>query len=259
MTKKYFKIQNKLNLPLLIQIEDEGLFDKLEPILDELGLVEMSHSDALGVKVIKTETTIVSLSFASKKLSASISSRYSVGEELTYKAGIQYVHKNSNTSILLHSRNSVYWQMAMLESARPEDIKVSINRLMCLALSKVGIIGFWGVKAQDTILVTSKIVASADCIFIDYDKKKLFDSEQVYDLDRDFNIGRLDESTKNSRQLISRESLYSFLMTNNAFLSLEGMPKKVQDNIMKLAMEINGYLYPERNFEGRAVDLNPES
>ena len=254
MTKKYFKIQNKLNLPLLIQIEDENLFDKLEQLLVEIGLVEMTHKDALSVKVVKSETTIVSLT-----LGASISSKYSVGEEVTYKSGIQYVYKHSNTSILLHSQNSVYWQMALVENAKAEDIKISMNRLICLALSKIGIIGFWGVKAQETILVTSKLVASADCIFIDYTKKKLFDSEQLYDLDSDLNIGRLDESTKSSRQLISRESLYSFLMTNNAFLSLEGMPKKVQDNIMKLALELNGYLYPERNFESRAVDLNPES
>lgn len=255
--KKYLKFKNKVSLPVMIQIEDLSLFSDLEPLFESLGLSEIAQENIKDIKVIRDRSTIVSLSYASGSLKAKISNSSEDGE-VTYMPGTQFLYKNSSCCALLYSKHSVYWQMSIIKDANQDDLKISFNRMLGLALAKVGVIGFWGVKAQETLLVASKQVSNGDCWFLDYNNKKIYDSHDSYDLSNEYHIGRLDGSILRQTEVFSKEDLYSFLMTNSTHFSLEGINKSQKECVLRSSFELGYIIYPEADFEQEAKDVGPQ-
>lgn len=256
--KKYLKFKNKVALPVIIQIEDLSLFSDLEPMFESLGLSEISEENIKTIKVVRDRSTIVSLNYAADKLKIKIESSKEEGE-VTYMPGVQLLYKNSSSCVLLYSRHSVYWQMAITKEAKADELKVSFNRMLSLALAKIGIVGFWGVKAQSTLLVANKEISNGDCWFLDYKNKKVYDSKSTYDLSREYHIGRLDNSLAKQKEVFSKEDLYSFLMTNNSHFSLEGISKLQKECILRSSFELSYIVYPEADFEKEALDLDQDT
>ncbi len=256
--KKYLKFKDSTRLPVIIQIEDESIFSDLETFFTELGLTEIDQEAVSKIKLDRKKTTITSLSYAEGALRSKIESTDSNGEA-TYMPNQQFLYKNPGSAVLLHSRHTVHWQMSIIKDSSLDKLKVSINRMLTLALGKVGIVGFWGVKAQETLLLTSKETSSGDCLFFDYENKKVYDSKDEYEMSKDFHIGRLDDSITHKRQEYSNETLYSFLVVKNSHFSLEGISKDQQDHLLKLACEFDYILYPESNFELSASSVGNEA
>lgn len=252
--KKYLKFKNKVSLPVIIQIEDLSLFSDLESLFGTLGLSEIVSENIKDIKVTRDRSTIVSLSYASASLKSKMSNSSETGE-VTYMPGSQFLYKNTSCCALLYSKHSVYWQMSIIKDANEDDLKVSFNRMLSLALAKVGVIGFWGVKAQDTLLVASMKVSNGDCWFLDYNNKKIYDAHDSYDLSSEYHIGRLDNSITRQKEVFSKEDLYSFLMTNNTHFSLEGINKLQKECVLRSSFEFSYIIYPEADFEQEARDV----
>ena len=50
---------------------------------------------------------------------------------------------------------------------------------------------------------------------------------------------------------MSDDQLYSFLMIRTTYFSYSGIPKNLQEIILKLCSSIDGVIYPRENFEGK--------
>lgn len=255
--KKYLKFKDSSKLPVIIQVENEQVFNDLEFFFGELGLSEIDKDSVAKIKLDRRRTTIASVSYAETKLLSKIMTSDSK-KEVTYMPSNQYLYKNPGSAVLLYSKHTVHWQMSIVKDSSLDELKVSFNRMLTLALGKVGIVGFWGVKAQDTLLLTSKEVANGSCLFFDYENNKVYDSTTEYEMFSEFHIGRLDDSIISKRQEFSNEVLYSFLVVKNSHFSLEGITKDQRDNLLKIAYEFEYILYPESNFELSASSVNVE-
>lgn len=256
--KKYFTFKKSLISPLIIQVENDDVYNKVSSTFNDLGLKEMTDHNVGDLKVVK-ESVILRVIEASAQIERKIRRPHALEKEFIVKKDLGKIYINTNNTLLLFSEAGIYWQMAVSDSATNDDLKVSFNRFLSLAFGKSSVIGFWGLIVKDKLLVTNKEVSGQDCFFIDLKNNRVFDSKQEIDLTHEISFARLDLSLKVQKRLMSKEELFCFLINNTSYFNLGSFPENLKGVLLNLAKSFNGFIYPENSFEKAPKELLDEA
>ncbi|MCT4642117.1 MAG: hypothetical protein N4A33_07425 [Bacteriovoracaceae bacterium] len=246
----YLKFQNDSRFNIYLQFADRALYDSQTDLLFKLGFTSVDYKSVKRASTAKDSCTIIAINKASAKLTSALDGLYQ--DEVLSQSGAAFQYYKKGCASALISLSKVNWQVALVEDCSFEGLKFFYNRIISAALTKYGVLSFWGVKAQSTLIVTKPVVSQSECFFIDIDANKVYSEGEVTDFDSSLNIGRLDSFQKQEQRSMSKEMMYSFLATHTCVFSSLSSVYIMRTNLLKVTKILSAFSYPEKNFEPRA-------
>jgi hypothetical protein len=246
--KLYFKA-NKV-FPICIQYETDHFLDNLDQGFRELGFGEQAPAETEVIRTLAIQN--ISRKSWTQNLGKRERGYRSDFETLASSHGGQlYLYRGEGA--MMFSTSSEHWKMGVTSSfgSDPLVLRVIMARFLSWSLQSFGITGHWGLLGKSSIFIDSVARTQGKCVFFDAREGIYFAGnrlEKVIDL---FPMVRFDPSMKHSQRM-TREELYSFLMTKCASL-VEG---KVPQNLKHLVLELTKVSLAERSGSYEMRDLN---
>lgn len=184
------------------------------------------------------------------------------GKEIVKQNYYYDMYAFAHRALMIQSMASRVWEMAVStfnpENFAHSDKLILLNRYLSLAGLKLGIIGFWGVRADDYLVVTTQEKSSGEAFYIDVNAMQIINKEGIKPLYLGQQIVKLQESllgtTDNSK--MSGEDLFAHLVSKSSVyrynVLVDGLLRKSCDTIVKYAQ---GRIFLERSFSAGPDNL----
>lgn len=261
----YFHYQKDLNLPIYLSVDlstfgvrfgeflTEFQFYKLNDKEEAAALIEMKKNNNARLLHISEASLVVS-----KQINGMRDSDYYGVESITPKDGYR-VYRYKDYGLMVYSFSAKEWKLGCHKDFGSADClvpsRIIINRFLSWALVVHGVVGFWGVNAQESMVAQKVLVSKGEAVFIDITNQRMMTLEGVKILRPEFKILRLDPVLKGKNIRMTGEELLCFLSSHCTYLDSSGLSVPIRQMIQVLSKTTVGLLHPEESFRPR-IDLS---
>ena len=266
MSKKtYFQYQKESKLPVYISAD----LTQFEPSLVELlakmkfsMLVDKEESEALetiknNVHARILHVTEASLTVAKQIQNIAESDRFGA-ESIILQYGYR-VYRYKGLALMVYSHSAKEWELGTYKDFGAHNVlaasKMIINRFLTWALVPQGILGIWGVPADDAVVAQRALDSKSEAIFIDLRLMRMFSQDGVKKLRPGFKILRLDPTLRGRNVKMTSEELISFLSAHCSYFDTAGLSVPVRQMVQSLSKIAEGLIHPQESFRPR-TDLS---
>jgi hypothetical protein len=261
----YFQYQKELNIPIYLSVDlssfepsfgefiTELKFYKLNDKEEAAALVELKKSNDARILHFSEASLLVA-----KQINGIKESDYYGAESITPKDGHR-VYRYKDIGLMVYSFMAKEWKFGCYKDFGSAHCilpsRIIINRFLSWALIPYGIVGFWGVKVDDSMVAQKVVNSNGEAVFIDIKGQRIITVEGVKKLRPEFKILRLDPTLKRKNIRMSSEELLCFLSAHCSYFDSSGLSVPVRQMIQALSQMTVGLLHPEESFRPR-IDLS---
>ncbi len=266
MSKKtYFQYQKELGLPIYLVVDLTIFEPSLADFLTKMRFTKLSdkeEQDALSQIRKNNLSRLLQISEASPVVAKQIyntieSDRY--GEESIIPKEGYRVYRYKDMGLMVYSFSAKEWPLGCYKDfgshAKFYQSRMIMNRFLSWALVPHGIIGLWGVTADDKIVAQRPVDSKGEVIFIDIKAQRMITVDGVKKLGPHFKILRLDPTLKGRNIKMGNEEFLSFLSTYCSFMDSSGLSVPVRQMLQVLSKMTEGMVHPQESFRPR-TDLS---
>ncbi len=262
MFRSYYQFgQGDAGYPVYVKICDEALEGRLSKVLASVGLSKLD--DKAIAKIVKLPLDsirvldITSASGMALNQINIISESDAFGEESVIPSSGYRVYRHKGIGMMVYSFGSTVWQLGVSEDCGSDkfmkESRIIFARFLSLALAKYGVIGFWGVVVENSLVVMRAKESKGEVVFIDSLKMRLAAQGEIKEIRSGFQIVRLGKCVNGKSILLKRDELISFLMTYNSYLDYGQSSSIIGQIVNKITSVATGIMYPAESFkDGRA-------
>jgi hypothetical protein len=261
----YFQFQKELNQPIYLSIDlatfdpsfgeflGQMKFSKLSEKEEVVALIELKkHRHARLLHVSEASPLVA------KQIQGMRESDHYGLESIIPKDGYR-VYRHKDMGLMVYSFASKEWKFGCYKdfgsNQRTISSRIIINRFLSLALAPLGIVGFWGVTADESLVAQKVSSSRGEAVFIDVQGLRMISFDGVKKLRPHFKILRLDPTLKGRNIRMTNEELLTFLSAHCSYLDSTGLSVPVRQMIQALSKITEGLLHPEESFRPR-TDLS---
>lgn len=260
--KKVFQFAKKMDYPIYVElnpnvigVESFLLENNFSLLLgDELKKYENSSKSDIKSRILQIEkatptvTRQIAISTESDRFGAE-----SISPRSDYK-----VYRYKNLALMVYSLPVCRWQLGVTDhfasTTTDPDSRVVINRFVSWALSRVGVVGFWGVPVDEGFVVMPYRESLGEAVFVDWNRQKLLTIEGEKELSSSM-IMRLDHSLVGRSIGMKCEELFSFLSMHCTYFDYSGHTPQVRQVLQTMSKTMVGVIHPKDNYKPR-TDLS---
>ena len=263
--KTYFQYQKDLGLPIYITVDLSSFDPSFQEFLSKMKFIKLSdkeEKEVHGVIGKNNLARILNISEATPVLAKQIQSsmesdRYGT-ESIIPKQGYR-VYRHKDVGLMVYSYAAREWSFGCYKDFGSASVLVSsrimINRFLSWALAPFGIIGLWGVTADEAIVAQKPIDSNGEAVFIDVKGLQMISVDGLKKLRPHFKILRLDSTLHGRNIKMTTEELLSFLSSHCTYLDSSGLSVPVRQVIQALSKMTEGLVHPRESFRPR-TDLS---
>jgi len=266
MSKKaYFQYQKELGLPIYIAVDLSIFEPSFADFLAQMRFTKLSEKeeqDALIHLKKNNHSRLLLISEAGPVVAKQIyntieSDRY--GEESIIPKEGYRVYRYKDMGLMVYSFGAKEWPLGCYKdfgsTSKIFQSRMIINRFLSWALVPHGIIGFWGVIADDKIVAQRPVDSKGEVIFIEIRTQRMISVDGVKKLGPHFKILRLDPILKGRNIKMGNEEFLSFLSTHCSYMDSSGLSVPVRQMLQALSKMTEGMVHPQESFRPR-TDLS---
>jgi hypothetical protein len=266
MSKKtYFQYQKESMLPVYISAD----LTQFEPSLVEFlakmkfsRLVDKEETEAIEAIKKNNLARVLHMSEATYTVAKQIqniaeSDRYGA-ESIVAQYGYR-VYRYKGLGLMVYSHAAKEWELGTYKDFGSHELlnasKMIINRFLTWALAPQGILGIWGVPADDAIVAQRAVDSKNEAVFIDINGLRMFSQDGMKKLRASFKILRLDPTLRGRNIKMTSEELISFISAHCSYFDTAGLSVPVRQMVQTLSKIGEGLIHPQESFRPR-TDLS---
>ena len=241
----YYQYQQALGYPVFVKLAPELKEGRVEKLLLDLGLHELSEKDQKKIPINRLSSKVLSLTKAGPRVAQQVNTSDQLdrfGFEVLSQRENYQIYTYRRLGMMVFSHAHIVWEMGLVTNLETTEelmgLRVMLNRFLSWSLAPFGVVGFWGVLTDDGFAVMKQAQSFGEVVFVDLDKKTLLSSSGVRTLSGALTITRADR--QNAKGSISREEMVSFLSTATTYLSHTGLPQLLKKNVFALGSMSKG-------------------
>lgn len=251
--EKIYQFCSENGYPVFIKFNPEDFDDHLTDILSELHCSDVTDKGSKWVKneLKKRNARLLSLKTANHHLSSMIQESGEMDflgtESINPSKKGYYIYRYKGMAVILYSYAVVEWDLAGFFNFGHTDhrfiYQIILTRYLSLALAPFGVVGFWGQKIQEGLVVMKQNESFGKTFFIDWLKRTVMADGHIVPITSILEFIRLDQGHKKRKSFMNREELVTFLSLNCTYFSFQGLSFSVRQVILALGKTCKGLYY----------------
>lgn len=254
----YFQFQKSHGYPVYIRFQVEDLDAKLKHLLGEMGFESLDEKESKKIPLHLAHTRILTVQTAGPRIQSQL-----VGSDLLDKYGLETLTFQSGIPIITYRRvgllalppGKILWDLALSQgldvTEKVEGIRVLFSRFLAQALADHGVISYWGLYKEGSLVVTKQGEARGESVIVDFRNRIAFYPGGAVKIGNSLKILRKDKDVPQLTPM-SREELISFLSVNTCLLSFQGITPAMKKSVYELTQYASGAYAPRRSPEAAA-------
>jgi hypothetical protein len=255
----YYQFDRIQDLPIYVRFEDQNLETVLQDLLKEVGFAKIDEEDFKSHKLTANKTRVLNVVEASVRVTKQIGSFVETdtyGAESFTPLGDYDVYRYKGMAMMVTGDNNYQWHLGLVNIAHEKSYEIYkqvFNRYLAFTLASYGVVGFWGVPVDEGFVVMNSQMSNGEAVYIDWKNQKILTQDGAKSLNPFTQVLRLDSTLKGRSIEMRQEELLSFLSTHTTYMSYTGLHHKLKEQLIIMASEIHGVVYPLENFQHRST------
>ncbi len=238
----YFQYSKELGYPIFIKCNEEEMPSLFMDMVKELGFDKISSEDVQSLKFNNRGVNVLEVTMATPSVSQKIGKRSFIdnfGAESTTPKQDHLVYRHLGRALVIYSFKNSYWKMAITDDFSPGPelwrYRAVLNRFLSWTLSISGVVGIWGKFIEDDMVTMNQQQAQGNAIFVDIEKKKIFQGETIKNLVIGSEIFRVVNDSPSANKTLKKEELIGHLFHNCTYFDYRGVTKVLKNKLYILS------------------------
>ncbi|MFG1484252.1 hypothetical protein ABMA79_00180 [Halobacteriovorax sp. HFRX-2_2] len=249
----YYQYAKEQALPVYIRLRVAEFDPEIAGFLQIMNFTELGEKESeLAQQNLASNqlAKVMTIDEATPMVAAQIRSNFDNDkygkESIVQKPGYN-VYRYKNMAMIVLSLASNEWLMGTFpelgHTEREFESRVVINRFLTWALAPMGIIGLWGRKTKQGIILGRMAEVKGEVIYIDYRNQNIFTMSEVHKLRKSEIFIKQDALHKIGPVKMRFEDAQAFLAIHSAYFGANGMPMATRQAVATLAKNIMSYKF----------------